>query len=266
MKLKILIIIIFVFMAASAQAEAVLANKLSGRILLQVQSAGQAWYVNPADGQRYYLGRPADAFEIMRHLGLGISEADFDKLSSDKNMADRVKGKIILQVQSAGQAWYVNPADGQRYYLGRPADAFEIMKQLALGITNANLTQIPIGQLASEKITNPVASSPQPSLPSPSQESILAQVADGIRNNNLSEIESFFTPEMKKAIIYTMAALNSESKLLLANILSSAKLDSQTDGQKIYSAQAYFSLGGYDVPLYFYVNKQPDGNWLIANL
>lgn len=51
-----------------------------GKILLQVENNGEAWYVNPDDGKRYFLGRPADAFQIMRKLGLGISNNDFEKL------------------------------------------------------------------------------------------------------------------------------------------------------------------------------------------
>lgn len=236
-----------------------LPQKLAGRILLQVQSAGRAWYVNPADEKKYYLGRPADAFEIMRRLGLGISQADFNKLSSDKNLALKVKGRILLQVQSAGQAWYINSVDGKKYYLGRPSDAFIIMKRLALGISDADLTQIPEGQLTPQKISDPYS-------PAPSQKSILAEAAAAIRNNDSPKAESFFTPQMQKIISYTMTALNSESKLLLANILSSAQLEGQTDEQKTYTAQAYFSLGGYNVSLHFYVKKQADGNWLMTNL
>ena len=52
------------------------AISLKGRILLQVQDKGQAWYVNPLDNRRYYLGRPDDAFLVMRSLGLGVSNAD----------------------------------------------------------------------------------------------------------------------------------------------------------------------------------------------
>ena len=47
-----------------------IAQRLSGRILLDVRRDGRAWYVNPIDLRRYYLGRPADAFQIMRQLGL----------------------------------------------------------------------------------------------------------------------------------------------------------------------------------------------------
>ncbi|MFH1523198.1 MAG: hypothetical protein ABIE43_05285 [Patescibacteria group bacterium] len=56
------------------------ADSQKGKIFLQIESRGEAWYVNPADGKRYFLGRPADAFNVMRNLGVGISNNDFDKL------------------------------------------------------------------------------------------------------------------------------------------------------------------------------------------
>lgn len=116
------------------------ASQLKGKILLQVQGHGEAWYVNPANGERYYLGRPADAFNLMRTLGVGVSNADFAKFNG---VAPRsLAGKILLKVQDKGQAYYVNPADFKLYYLGRPADAFAVMRKLGLGISNADLTKI----------------------------------------------------------------------------------------------------------------------------
>lgn len=132
-----------------------LADQLSGQILLQVENKGEAWYVNPTDQQKYYLGRPADAFELMRKLGLGITNADLAKIPTsddsttkwDSKLVNRLKGKILLQVESKGEAWYINPKDGKRYYLGSPSDAFAVMKKLGLGITNTNLRKIGVGDL-----------------------------------------------------------------------------------------------------------------------
>ncbi|MFA6995056.1 MAG: hypothetical protein WC249_01450 [Patescibacteria group bacterium] len=122
------------------------AANLNGRILLQVQAQGQAWYVNPVNSQRYYLGRPADAFAVMRSLGLGVTDAD---LSSFKVMAPRrLAGRILLQVQAQGQAYYVNPLNLKLYYLGRPTDAFNLMRSQGLGISNQDLALIPIAQTA----------------------------------------------------------------------------------------------------------------------
>lgn len=56
-----------------------------------------------------------------------IGEGD---LGIDQDFADRQKGKILLQIEKGGEAWYVGPADGKRYFLGRPADGFKVMRNL----------------------------------------------------------------------------------------------------------------------------------------
>ena len=118
------------------------ATDLRGRILLQVQDKGQAWYVNPADGRRYYLGRPEDAFLLMRSLGLGVSNADF--VGFGGRAPARLAGRILLQVQDKGQAYYVSPLDYRLHYLGRPSDAFSVMRSQGLGISNLDLEKIPL--------------------------------------------------------------------------------------------------------------------------
>ncbi|PLX27116.1 hypothetical protein C0583_04780 [Candidatus Parcubacteria bacterium] len=189
--------LIFIFFAV--QTVQVYASELTGRILLQVEENGEAWYVAPNGNERHYLGNPDDAFEIMREMGVGISNNDLAKISvaldhsvgmdsdsdgvideiekaigtdiylkdtdedgySDKqeieNSADPISkgqskidinfskqqaGKIFLQVESKGEAWYVAPDDYHRYYLGRPLDAFNLMRNLGLGISNEDLENI----------------------------------------------------------------------------------------------------------------------------
>ncbi|MBD3248140.1 hypothetical protein GF382_02520 [Candidatus Falkowbacteria bacterium] len=146
---KLLIISFLLFLAPISAMRAGLAEDLSGRILLDVESNGEAWYIYPKDNKRYYLGRPADAFAIMRQLGLGISEADFQKIpqagmnsQGDAVLTRRLSGSIVLQVEKNGEAWYINPVDLKKYYLGRPADAFRIMRELGLGISRVNLATI----------------------------------------------------------------------------------------------------------------------------
>lgn len=63
-----------------------------------------------------------------------------------ETVAERMKGSILLQVESRGEAWYVNPKNNKRYFLGRAEDAFNVMRQLGVGITNSNLNTIPAGK------------------------------------------------------------------------------------------------------------------------
>jgi hypothetical protein len=118
-------------------------QNLNGKILLQVESKGESWYINPTDGQRYYLGRPSEAFEIMRFFGLGISNNDFNNLNISK--LKKLSGRILLKVEDSGKAYYVNPNNFNLYYLGRPTDAFRIMKELGLGVKNEILYAIQEG-------------------------------------------------------------------------------------------------------------------------
>jgi len=145
------------------------------------------------------LANGEDAYQLMRDLGIGISDADllkiplanqnlegidtdndglsdrvedslgtnknnqdtdqdgysdraeilngYDPLSSrklplDKNFANLIEGRIFLQVEKHGEAWYVNPENKQRYYLGNGDDAYQLMRFLSLGITNSDLAKI----------------------------------------------------------------------------------------------------------------------------
>src|SRR5437868_1295539 len=81
-----------------------LAAQLSGRILLQVESHGEAWYVNPVNDERYSLGSPDDAWNLMRTLALGISNADLAR-----SLPQRLAGRILFAVQDHGKAYYVEP-------------------------------------------------------------------------------------------------------------------------------------------------------------
>lgn len=151
------------FLALPGLAAFDLSEQTRGRILLDVENNGEAWYVHPLTDERFYLGRPADAFNIMRFMGLGISDVNLGKIPRDNqahegdvSLRQRLSGRILLQVESVGEAWYVNPVDLKRYYLGRPADAFNLMRQLGLGITHDQLSLIPDGGVVSGNISNDV--------------------------------------------------------------------------------------------------------------
>lgn len=142
------------FLLPLGSSAATMAEKLSGYILLQVQKNGEAWYVYPKDLKRYYLGRPSTAFELMRNKSIGVSNADLAKIpvstssaTGDAAFRKKMSGYILLQVQKNGEAWYVYPKDQRRYYLGRPSDAFALMRKLGLGISNTDLYTIRSGSI-----------------------------------------------------------------------------------------------------------------------
>ncbi|NTU99109.1 hypothetical protein HGA64_03835 [Candidatus Falkowbacteria bacterium] len=116
----------------------------SGYILLQVEKNGEAWYVFPKTNSRYYLNRPADAFAIMKKLAIG---AKHDYIANTITFPARLSGLILLDTDRNGEAYYIYPKDRHKYYLGRPDDAFRIMKELGQGISTAGLAAIPIGNI-----------------------------------------------------------------------------------------------------------------------
>jgi len=121
-------------------------TSLKGRILLQVQDKGQAWYVNPVDGKKYSLGQPQDAYSLMRRLALGVSNVNFAAIENNPSAWKRLAGRILLKTEDSGRAYYFDPTSYSLYYLGRPKDAFDVMRTRGLGITNNDLQNISSGE------------------------------------------------------------------------------------------------------------------------
>lgn len=120
-----------------------LTNKLKGKILLQVEDKGEAWYVNPKDGKRHYMADGNEAYNVMRDLGIGIKNSDLEKIKNNKSLAKKQSGKIFLQVEDLGQAYYID-FNGNAHYLKDGAEAYTIMRNLGLGIKNSDLNKIDI--------------------------------------------------------------------------------------------------------------------------
>lgn len=151
----------------------VLADRLKGRILLQVQEHGEAWYIRSTDSKRYYMKDGATAYEMMRYFSLGITDNDLSGIPSVANttemnasssicktnaLASRLSGNILLQVQQHGEAWYVDPVKCRSIYMADGAAAYEIMRYLGLGIVNGDLAKIVIGTTS---FATPVATVPK---------------------------------------------------------------------------------------------------------
>ncbi len=83
-----------------------------------------------------------DGFRDDEEIKNGYNPLGTGRWVTNRALIDRLRGRILLQVESKGEAWYVNPVNGKRYFLGKPSDAFEIMKKLGLGITNQDLSLI----------------------------------------------------------------------------------------------------------------------------
>lgn len=127
-------------------------NNLKGKIIIKLGDSGKAYYIHPQKKEMYYLGNPSNAFNVMREQGLGITNVDLEKIpigfasQEQKNInfkfSNKHKGKIFIQVEKNGEAWYVHPDTAERHYLGRPYDAFNIMKNFGLGISNESFNRL----------------------------------------------------------------------------------------------------------------------------
>lgn len=150
----------------STVTSASLVSRLKGYILLQVQQHGEAYYVNPTDGYRYYMKDGPTAYEMLRKFGLGITDSDLNKvLAGDSALVSRLKGRILLQVQQHGEAYYINPKDGKSTYMKDGPAAYSIMRYLSLGITDADLAKIPLKEFVPVSYNNTTTTSSSTTTP-----------------------------------------------------------------------------------------------------
>jgi hypothetical protein len=179
------------------------ANK--GKLLKQIDSQNELWYVNTADGKKYYISGAPNTLDVIKLFASGISNADLNKIAVgispnmsgpdadadnlpdifeealglspvnadtdgdsytdkqeldngynpngagrpqlDKTFAEQQKGRFFLQVEGAGQIWYVSPSDGKRYFVpSESMNAYNVLSSLSEDIGNGQLRQLPVGQ------------------------------------------------------------------------------------------------------------------------
>ncbi len=321
MKKTLIYFSIFTLFSSSVLAQTSLGQKLNGKILLSIEENGEAWYVFPSDQNRYYLGKPADAFDVLKNLGKGISNEDLKKIPTgfiesneldsdsdglsdnleialgtdpqnkdsdedgfndqteiennynpngdgkiaiDNDLTKKHLGKIFLQTEKNGEAWYIDPLSQKKYYLSRPKIAFEAMRQFGLGISIENLSQITISQVP--KKTGPEVNPPIiiPPINNSNGKNVINDVANAIRSKDVKGVQDLFIPGMNMSLEYSLKNMPDESILLLGNLLSGSSLNSSSDKKLTYKNTVYFSGEYHDI--YFNVEKQEDGEWLMTNL
>jgi len=128
------------------QVDPELTDRLKGDILLQIESKGEAWYVYPIDGKRYFLGKPQDTKRVINELGVSVaSEELLNYLYFDKGFPENTAGMIIINKDNENEAYYVHPETRYGHLLGKEGAALEVMRDQGLGITNVNLRKIELG-------------------------------------------------------------------------------------------------------------------------
>jgi hypothetical protein len=165
---------------SSATPPTWLLNNVKGRLLLQVEDRGRIWYFYPVTNRRHEVTK-TNILPLFRALSLGISNLDlarlpivcsslstvqdsdkdgyFDRVEcensynifgqgkkvNDKTLAARLKGRLLLQVEDRGRIWYVHPETLMMYEV-RQDNFMDLFRSVSLGISNANLGLLPIGQ------------------------------------------------------------------------------------------------------------------------
>jgi len=142
--------IVLTIPSSSGNLNSGLTEELKGHFLIQTDKPDEAWYADPTTGKIHYLGRPDDALALMQQLGLGISNENLQKLKGegvhssqvDTELAEQFSGRILLQTEENNQAWYVWPENNQRYFIGEPADAERVFKDLAIGVDPKDFSRL----------------------------------------------------------------------------------------------------------------------------
>jgi len=136
---------------SAKKINASLAAKLSGRLLLQVETNGYIWYINPKNNLRYLVSNDS-ALSIFKALSLGISEANLNLIPTKSSglkgntaLRNKLKGRFLLRTEKSGQITYVD-LNGYRNDISQE-NLMAIFRSLSLGVSNANLRQIGIGEL-----------------------------------------------------------------------------------------------------------------------
>ena len=126
-----------------------MANRLRGKLLLQVEDRGRIWYVNPDDAQKHEVTF-ANALPLFQKFALGITNKDLNNIplnneNKASSIGNRLKGKLLLQVEDKGRIWYVD-FDGKKWEVTWN-NLLDLFRKLSLGITNMDLNKIQTGNL-----------------------------------------------------------------------------------------------------------------------
>jgi hypothetical protein len=132
----------------SVTADENIITKLKGRILMQVESSGEIWYLNPVDSKRYYIGKARDVWGLMNNFSEEVSSDDFIQYNFfDKVFPEELKGKFIKVVSDEIRQFYVDPLSAQAIELDDVDNAWKVFKENGLGIKNEDIRKIPVGEI-----------------------------------------------------------------------------------------------------------------------
>jgi len=119
------------------------AQRMAGKIVIQTQDKGQAWYVSPVTLKRSFLGpTPADAMQVMADQALGVSNSTFESYGGVAPA--NLSGRFLIKPDDSGKLYYVKTSDRSIVSISSPSDALQLIQEVGVGITNADLAKITV--------------------------------------------------------------------------------------------------------------------------
>jgi len=135
--------------------DAALAEKLKGNFLLQTESGGEAWYVNPTDGKKYYLGVTEEGIKILRRLTRFYVDMDITARTLFKK---EEAGNIIINEREPGKLYYIGLKDRHACAVEEPDGLLAVIRKFGIGISNADIRKIEVGEMTDPEVPAPAHS------------------------------------------------------------------------------------------------------------
>jgi hypothetical protein len=102
-----------------------------------------------ADNYEYSIGTDRNNFNTDRdvysdyaEITTGYNPVGPGKLPIDYAFTRKYSGRVLIQVQSLGEAWYINPTDQKRYLLSNEYEMHDVIKKFGIGISNYNFSRL----------------------------------------------------------------------------------------------------------------------------
>lgn len=122
-----------------------LAERLKGKVLIQAESNGEAWYVDPVNLKRYYLGKPREAYLLIKDRSKSMSADDIiDYIYFDKKFPKELSGRFLKNEDEKSEYYYIIPEELTALKIETPNEAYKMLKERGLGINNVDIRKIEV--------------------------------------------------------------------------------------------------------------------------
>jgi hypothetical protein len=137
---KLVIINLAIVIILSLSPECLAALTYKGTVFT-AQDKSDLFYINPVSQTKYCLNSAYDTFQVMRGMGQGINHRLL-QIYTKNTFPSYLSGKIMLDVQNKGQAYYVDPKNQKGISLGKPEQAWKKMADKGIQIPKNELNRI----------------------------------------------------------------------------------------------------------------------------